>query len=306
MCVTEDAGSDQKAQRLMLLSRICKGELMAANGSKVEDHYSHIWYFDISCLVHQFNLIVGSQLSLMDVCLESLDQDYRYFSSLAKLIHSWRSMPKIIMSEFPADHFASLRLPPAPCAARWGCVHELEAFLLAVGVREVQQSFTRACVMYSSNRKKKATPTASSCTTKPIDEIALDEYTQFQERLGRYMKSASHIVKDVVFWFMVAASFHVKEPLISCYAWLQKPRTTAMLDFTCGQAHVFLKQLQGLTTDLDWVTACMVESGASATMTEEVQAQLAGVAIRMALHNAAAYERRIYAYATSNLSLALE
>lgn len=288
----------------MLLSHLCKGEV----DDDDSDHFSQIWFFDISCLVHQFNLIVGSQLSLMDTCLADTGSEYRYWSSLAKLIHSWRSMPSVIMSEFPSDHFASIRLPPAPCAARWGCVHELEAFLLAIGVENVQKAFCHACEVYGSKRKKKPCATSSGATgcgstSAPIDEIALDEYNQFQERLGRYMRSANQLVKDTVFWFMVTASFQAKEPLMSCFAWLQKPRPTPMLHFTCGKAYEFLKQLQLLTTDLSWVTACMVESGAAQRMTEEVQGQLAGVALRMALHNAAAYERRIYDYVTSNLGL---
>lgn len=296
LCVTEDAGSDQKAQRLMLLSHICKGELESSDDD--QDHYSQIWFFDISCLVHQFNLIVGSQLSLMDSCLVEIEKDYRYFSSLAKFIHSWRAMPSVIMAEFPPEQLAFVRLPPSPCAARWGCVHELEAFLLAIGVEKIQSAFTHACMVYASKRKKKANTGSSA---NPVDEIALDEYTQFQEKLGRYMRSASDIVKDSVFWFLVAASFHAKEPLISCYAWLQKPRETPMLDFTCGQSFEFLRQLQMLTVDLTWVTECMNESGATRSLTEEVQVQLAGVAIRMAIHNAAAYERRIYTYVTSIL-----
>ena len=290
LCVTEDAGSDQKAQRLMLLSYLCNDE----DG----DDFSNIWYFDVSCLVHQFNLIVGSHLALIDECLSNLGYSFRYYSSLAKLIHSWRSMPKAIMAEFPPEHFASMKLPPAPCAARWGCVHELEAFLLAIGVKEVQRAFAHASAMFVANRKKKANPASAS---KPVDEIAFDEYSEFQERMSRYMRSACQTVKDAVFWFFVTASFQAKEPLIRCFAWLQTPRETPMLDFVCGQAFEFLQQLQALTVDGSWVTTCFLESGAGSVVSEEVQGVMAAAAIRIALHNLTAFERRIYSYVSATL-----
>lgn len=293
LCVTEDAGPDQKAQRLRLLSHIYGP--MESGGS--EDPFCHIWYWDISCLVHQFNLIVGSHLGLIDHCLLGLGHDFKYYSSLAKLIHSWRSIPSAIMSEFPPEHFASMRLPPAPCASRWGCVHELEAFLLAIGPAEVQAKFPRACAL--AKRRQSCDQPASG---HPVDEVALDEYRDFQVRMGRYMTSANQVVKDAVFWFMVLASFVCKEPLIYCYAWLQKPQEQAILTFVTGKAFEFLQQLQSLASDLTWVSACLRESGADASLTPEAQSALTGAALKIALHNAAAYERRIYEYVTARLA----
>jgi len=301
LCVTEDAGSDQRSQRLRLLSHIYQNEL-SQNGPKdpSDDPMSSIWYFDVSCLVHQFNLIVGSQLALIDECLSTLGYSFRYYSSLAKLIHSWRSIPSKIMAEFPPDHFASWRLPPSPCAARWGCVHELESFLIAIGVETVQEKFVHACVNFTSKRKASSQTTQ---TNRPIDEIALDEYSDFTARMSRYMKSATEVVKNQVFWFFVLVSWTCKEPLIECYAWLQKPREFPMVGFVTEEAYRILCKLQNLATQLDWVDVCLRESGASTTMTTDEQVALVGAAVRIAVHNASAFERRMYNYVCSSLGM---
>lgn len=303
LCVTEDAGSDQKSQRIRLLSHICKSEIENVNGElATNDPLSCIWFFDISCLVHQFNLIVGSQLALMDECLAGCDFTLRYYSSLAKLTHSWRSIPAAIMSQFPSDHFASWKLPPTPCAARWGCVHELESFLIAVGVHTAQEKFIRACAAFTA--KRKAPTGKSNGLTQPVDEVALDEYNEFSKRMSRYMRSATDVVQNTTFWFLVLASFTCKEPLVQCFAWLQKPRDMPIMKFVTGEAYAFLVKLQSLVTDLSWIHVCLHESGASRTMTEEAQAILVGAAVKMAAHNASAFERRMYNYVCAILGLA--
>ena len=291
--VTEDAGSDQKAGRSRILAEVYNSD---TEELKCDD-YKHVWYWDVSCLVHQFNLIVGSQLASLDQCLTGLGKEYKYYSSLAKLIHTWRNIPKHIMSMFPPDHFAAHHLPPSPCAARWGCVHELEAFLLAIGPADVQEAFSKACVTATLFKGS----SAKESSTQVVDDVAADEFKAFQERMNRYMRSASKSVKDSVFWFMMLTSFTAKEPLMHCYAWLQKPRPAAMLELVTGKAYGFLQELQRLIHDLSWVEYCLRESGCVNAVTSEVQDVLRSMALKIAVHNASAYERRFYSYICASL-----
>ena len=158
-CVTEDAGADQKSQRLKLLSMLSKG-LLEVNDRN--DDFANVWFWDVNCLVHQFNLVVGGHLHLIDASLKALQQEFLYYSALAKIIYTWRNHSQVMMSEYDVDQMASRQLPPAPCAARWGCTHELEIFLLATGVQNVTQKFVSACKKISGKRKNQASGRVSS------------------------------------------------------------------------------------------------------------------------------------------------
>ncbi|CAK9108754.1 Uncharacterized protein SCF082_LOCUS50574, partial [Durusdinium trenchii] len=182
-CVTEDAGSDQKAQRLKLLT------MLSAGLEDSEDPYQNVLFWDVNCLVHQFNLVV-----------------------------------------------------------------------------------------------------------------ALDEYREYQVKMSKYMQSAVHAAQSATFWFFVHVSQASKEPLIECFAWLQKTKQSAIIKLVTEKAFEFSEKLRKLVTDRRWIVYCLEESGAKKTLPPDRQAQLINAASRIAAHNATAFERRIVEYITGFLN----
>lgn len=299
-CVTEDAGADQKSQRLKLLSMLSKG-LLEVNDRN--DDFANVWFWDVNCLVHQFNLVVGGHLHLIDASLKALQQEFLYYSALAKIIYTWRNHSQVMMSEYDVDQMASRQLPPAPCAARWGCIHELEIFLLATGVHNVTQNFVSACKKISGKRKNQASGRVSS-KSLPLDEIALDELKAYQARMSRYMQSAVSAVTNSVFWFFLHVSFVTKEPLIACFAWLQKHRHMAVISFATSKCHEFSSQLRQLVVDRRWIDWCLDQSGAREALPAECVWDLVSAATDIASHNCTSFERRIVEYITKWLGWA--
>lgn len=292
-CVTEDAGSDQKAQRLKLLT------MLSAGLEDSEDPYQNVLFWDVNCLVHQFNLVVGSHLYLIDTCLKAMSEEFLYYSSLAKIIYTWRNNSDKMMSQYDVDELPSKQLPPAPCAARWGCVHEIETYLLLSGCKKVSANFVRVCEQISS---RKSAASVKPSKSQQIDEVALDEYREYQVKMSKYMQSAVHAAQSATFWFFVHVSQASKEPLIECFAWLQKTKQSAIIKLVTEKAFEFSEKLRKLVTDRRWIVYCLEESGAKKTLPPDRQAQLINAASRIAAHNATAFERRIVEYITGFLN----
>lgn len=112
-------------------------------------------FFELFCLVHQFHLICGDMMDLMDTILKAFFKvKYQYFSSLAKIVHSWRFLAEFMTATFPVDHFAFRTLPPQPIHGRFGCVHYLETFLRAVEITSVHGRLHKANVDKSKCKNK--------------------------------------------------------------------------------------------------------------------------------------------------------
>lgn len=296
-CVSEDAGPDQKSQRLKLLTLVSEG---LNHSNPKEDSFSNLWFFDVNCLVHQFNLVVGGHLQLLDSTLKALHQDFNYYSALAKIVYCWRNHSQTMMAEYEVDQMGAQHLPPAPCAARWGCVHEIECFLLANGPETVTKNFLKACARISA---KRSTNQDSVRKSTAVDEIQLDEMKAFQQRMTKYMSSATSTISNPVFWFLLHVSFVTKEPLISCFGWLQKYRQAAIIEFTTSKCNEFAEQLRQLVIDQSWIDWCLDESGAR-NLSREIVLDLTLAAVHIAVHNYTAFERRIVEYITKCLGLA--
>ena len=295
-CVTEDAGSDQRSQRLKLLTLLSQG----LDAEAEEDECSNLWYWDVNCLVHQFNLVVGGHLHVIDSALKAVQQDFAYYSSLAKVIYTWRNNSHTMMNEYDVDELASRQLPPAPCAARWGCVHELEGFLLVCGVENVITKFCSACKKVAAKRPANQ-DSAKVSKSAALDEIALDELKAFQVRMGKYMQSSVNAVNNATFWFFLHVSYVTKEPLVACFAWLQKHRNMAIVAFVTSKCHEFATQLRNLVTDRSWIDWCLDQSGARQALPGEAIWDLVCAATDLAVHNCTAFERRIVEYITKCL-----
>lgn len=293
-CVTEDCGADQKAQRQKLLSFF--SEHIDVENPEDDDMWN-CWFWDMDCLVHQFHLIVASQLTLMDSCLRFLEQTFTYYSALAKMVYTWRNHSTEMMDRYEPDEFPSQQLPPAPCAARWGCVHEIEAFMVAAGCQNVASKFTSACEAIAARKSSKP---LKPNKTQQLDEIALDEYKAFQIKMSKYMGAAVTAANSSIFWFFLLVSFTCKERLTECYAFLQKHGEFAIVHLVCEKAYAYGNKLRELVTNLDWVDFCLEASKANRLSEGQVQ-ELVNAAIRIAANNCAAFERRIEEYVTACL-----
>lgn len=263
-----------------------------------KDLYHNVWFWDLSCLVHQFNLVVGGHLYMIDAILKSLEEGFLYYGSLAKIVYWWRSNSEVIMRLFEPDEFASQHLPPAPCAARWGCVHELETFFLLSGRKNVVKHFVKACSYAQSKKKGSDKPLTKS---QEIDEVALDELRAYQAKMSRYMKGALEAIQSCVFWFFMQVSHICKEPLIECFGWLQKTKNSAVVPFVTSKAFEFAAKLRELVIDTKWIDYCLDESDAKKLLEDRKLSVLAAAATRIAAHNSTAFERRIVEYITQHL-----
>jgi len=52
-------------------------------------------FWSVDCLMHQSQLIMKSGLTLCDVILHAAGFEYKYFSSLAKIVNIWRESHKV-------------------------------------------------------------------------------------------------------------------------------------------------------------------------------------------------------------------
>ena len=250
---TEDGGADQKSGRLIMYS--------------VLDTYDWIWMFDIDCLAHKYHLVVGGGLAWMDHAVKRMKRHLKgecsYFSSWAKIGHTWRNNSTKMMEYFNnnwPDNIGSSRLPPPAIPGRWGSVDAFEHFMKQVGIRKAARAMhvvvgkvydddgnpdvaasveaLGSQLPASSANSQQQTSTASVPASKPTDEIALDENKQYSEKIGKYSRASLKSIKEPIMWFMLEISHYARIPLQSFYHWSMKhgDRPFAIVDLaSCTQ-----------------------------------------------------------------------
>ena len=95
------------------------------------DAYEFMLLFCLGCMKHQFHLIARGQLSLVDVVLKQLGKDYKYFTSVATMSHTWRGHLKKVRAAWGDLHRGDerhinkkilFRTPPVAIAGRWASI----------------------------------------------------------------------------------------------------------------------------------------------------------------------------------------
>ena len=123
---TTDSAADAKAAR----RRVAR---------ELEANLSALWT-EVDCFNHQYASLRAFLLVIMDEILVALEIDQhvsKFYSAVAKLVHSWREKPSEMFNVFlrfgagVAAHCAGT-VPPAPLAGRWHRMRELEDFLVAI------------------------------------------------------------------------------------------------------------------------------------------------------------------------------
>ena len=102
------------------------------NGLKTElaskPEYKNQIVFDCPCLKHQLHLLTADMLRIVSKFLFSCGKKFGYFSSLAKICHTWRAHgPKLskvwkLIVPNPYQYAASCHVPPVAVAGRWGSI----------------------------------------------------------------------------------------------------------------------------------------------------------------------------------------
>ena len=145
-------------------------------GAKMQAMYESIpdppsvarFVFSNQCLLHIYHLIFKKSLSTGDTVCRTLRKfqtaDRRYFSSLVKILHTWRDTSKKMKyvwtakyGQQAASQVCTGRVPIA-MSGRWGATSKGEEFLLrAVSNNERSQQFRRVCsVVWTSAKNPQA------------------------------------------------------------------------------------------------------------------------------------------------------
>ena len=115
-----DTGPDQATMR---------GSLRTMFASRSD--FAGMLFLSAGCLKHQYHLITGSQLKLVDFILKTIGKKMKYFSSLATMSHTWRAYMKKMRSTWVTLHhgtpternkFILYKTPPLAIAGRWASI----------------------------------------------------------------------------------------------------------------------------------------------------------------------------------------
>ena len=115
-----DTGLDQAAMRGSLRTLFAK-----------RTDYGNMLFVSCGCLKHQYHLVVGGQLKLVDHILRTFDTKVRYFSCLATMSHTWRAHLSKMRTKWSEMHHGTrteqnrnilFKTPPVAIAGRWASI----------------------------------------------------------------------------------------------------------------------------------------------------------------------------------------
>jgi hypothetical protein len=127
---TSDGGADQVRYKKVAAHCIAGFPLML--------------FVAVSCAMHNCQLVVKSGINTIDVWAKEQHKTWRYFSSLAKLVHIWRDYAKAIYDHWAVVHGATSAqqhartLIPKCIAGRWGSIAGTEQRLAFSGHEQIQ------------------------------------------------------------------------------------------------------------------------------------------------------------------------
>jgi hypothetical protein len=150
---TSDHGPDQAKMR----------KVMRAQAAQCQDTL----FLDIDCLMHQSQLGVKSLLVRIDEHLGFMGAKWRYFGSVAKVLHIWRDNSKRVFDIFgtmfgqAAATMCAKAKPPQCISGRWGSISKAEKRLLDIG----QSMFVPVLAVSLACKKGKAfaNPNTNPC-----------------------------------------------------------------------------------------------------------------------------------------------
>ena len=213
--------------------------------------------FTIDCLLHQYQLMVKGELTLLDTLFKSLFKaDYQYFGALCKVMIVWREYARDIYDVWAEDNvleahdFARL-VPPKCIRGRWGAISRCQEFILRPPAGRLVTILTKAFEAMSKKRtsKKRKTP------APVLDEVGQESTEAFRVKMGKYQTAALTSLRDPKFWILTRISLRCRKPLDGFAHYIAKKRRPdthlALARLVHGRCDDFVQQLHNLTSGIE-------------------------------------------------------
>ena len=256
-------------------------------------------------------------------CLNKWASEKRnYFSTLAKILHSWRDNARKMRAAWqeqygPLAAFTHAK-PHVPrvLSGRWGYVEQGEKFLLDKPVpqlRTVAEAVLRpkckndAKANSSAASSSKALPDANADDALAIVEMAMDGCTElsleasksYTDKMGRWNRASLAAIHCPTFLELILAVCHrSRAPLTEYFCWLEKSVSERSIDgeqrmvgkvadLVWHKSAYFLEKFEGLTTGPPWTDLL------SKTPDEDAKRILWQCIRRMTIQHHADFSRRV-------------
>lgn len=175
VALTSDQGSDQTIARQHVQSLL--------------DPREQVILFEADCFHHLQSNSVKSALKLCDGFSDYWEFAHRYYCTVVKFINYYRSnllkLQRVWRAKFPHDDASHIfKLPPKPCAPRWGTVQHAEEFIVALPARKILVVLDAVETLNKGRQKGKSKTVAKS--HGPVDDVQIDESRQFSLRRSRW------------------------------------------------------------------------------------------------------------------------
>jgi hypothetical protein len=284
---------------------------------------------DVSCLHHSNALIAKTVLLRADACLRRMGSTFKYYSSLAMLVHLVRDLSRNIFCEAQRRHgdevaIASFRrLLPKCIAGRWGSVMNVQDEIIRRGLPEMLPSILKDIlenvIAHDGFRDEPApvplpappaprragagaaaaaadaAPAAAVGIVATIDEIRVEETAQHKLKLGRWRRLVLAAIQDRVFWTMVPLMQRAMQPLQHHMAFVQQRAADDLAFFENGSPLSRLITGKGLEivreVDQSFTDIGWLQELAESAPMGKVDGLIA-TAVELLLHTGACYHRR--------------
>jgi hypothetical protein len=285
--ITSDGGSDQIKFRglVKMETRFCLDHLV----------------FDTSCALHKVALITKSALLQADRWLSRCGKSYKYYSSLAKVVHVWRDHSRAVYARWvtlfgavSANKHAKTVIPRC-LAGRWGSVHATQARTNAAG--ELQLGTTLVSIL---QRKELMAPVealedsgGNPGAVVGIEDPSVEDVKQHKLKMGKYRRDVLACMTDRVWWRVVDGMTLLCQPLQHMLAFFQQHIEDPIggntgCRFICGGGRRLLKDFEEIFSDLSWTTRV-----ASSGLPRGTQSDLLCLHVEVGVACAAGFFRRL-------------
>ena len=292
-----------------------------------------VFAWGAACLLHQYHLCVQRSLKMADllckVLAPAMNQPRKYFSSVVKIMHSWRDFRQKIFQHWVMLYgFASAvscgfrRVPPLCLTGRWGAVFDAEGYVLkgdhaklkraiiAPGILALPAPAPKAKAKGKAKAKALLAPEAQAAlgpqdpateaAPEPYgtEELAIEATQAFTAKQGKWRTDASLAIDDSVFIpVIMRIANKAREPFRIFYAWMSKPSKTYSIDGderTPGKiARLVWGKAQEFMDKLEALTHANVWASFFLVVPEDLRPALAEVIKQITWSHHADFHRRL-------------
>lgn len=267
-------------------------------------------------MMHQMQLMVQWVLERVDSRLVRLRRRWKYFGTVAKILHLWREHVRACFEKWVArfgngpamKHCA--KLPPRVVSGRWGSIRSGETAIETAGCDQL-------CPVLTDVLSKKAllniapaivhlplpdavaepmNPSALADQSGDLDSMRVEAVQAHKEKIGRWSREALAAVADHIFWSLVRFVPATRETFEHGLAWLQRVDTADDLNENGGKisqlqafkASQMAQSFQRVLEETDWDAVLQVS-----TLSDDMAAELHELILELILGGGANYDQRI-------------